>query len=427
MAITLEKISNNSGAYPSGLSFESEAQLDGSERPVVKLGSVTSTNVHTGNEELRVFAAGHVCTQNSTNVPLAGNAVFTGGWQDTLDYSEVIVSVVANVASATDGLVVEWSSAGVTADENDVFTAPAANGKTWSFPCNRRFVRIIYTNGSAAQTTFNMQTLLKRYASKGSSHRLADSLNAQDDAIVTKTLVAGKTTAGGGAIVDVKVNPSGALTVDATVTSNTDGTQKTQITDPDGDVAQVIAGANTGVKGLRVYGGPTDPISDIPVVIQYDHHQVHEGESHEYCYLAASVGLNANLDYRLNVPDGLTPTIRTPHLIMEVVTTAEAEVYLFEDMTFTVGNGGTLQTSYNRNRNSATTPGMTIYLTPTPATTGTNIWIGLTGSGKSVGSGDRANLEWDLKPNANYLFRVTSRAAGNKILVRLLWYEDLGV
>lgn len=32
-----------------------------------------------------------------------------------------------------------------------------------------------------------------------------------------------------------------------------------------GNIAEVIAGAVTGAKGLRVYIGPTDPISDVPV------------------------------------------------------------------------------------------------------------------------------------------------------------------
>jgi hypothetical protein len=326
----------------------------------------------------------------------------------------------------------------VTVDEDDLFSILAAAGKTFSFPCNRRFVRVRYVNGAADQTTFDLQTSLKRYASKGSSHRLADTLSQQDDAIVTKSLVAGKTTAAGGAIVDVKVNPSGALTVESTVVSSTlptgaatsnnqtNANQKTQIVDGSGNVPEVITGAFTGVKGLRVYGGPTDPISDIPVVIQYDHHQLHEGESHEYNYLVTSLGLNANQDFRLNVPAGLAPTTRTPHILFEIISTAEAELYFYEDMTFTTGNGGTLQTSYNRNRNSGNIPATKIYLSPTPATTGTNIWIGLVGAGRSAG-GERANSEWDLKPSADYLFRVTSRAASNKVLVRMEYYEDLGV
>jgi len=224
----------------------------------------------------------------------------------------------------------------------------------------------------------------------------------------------------------VKVGESALPTGAATSANQTNKTQMTQITDGTNQAA-IITGDFTGVKGLRVYGGPTDPISDIPVHIDYGHHQVHEGESHEENILIASLGLNASQDFRLNVPAGLTPTTRTPHVIFEVISTLEAELYLFEDMTFTVGNGGTLQTSYNRNRNSSVVPGMKIYLTPVPATTGTNIWIGLIGSGNRAGGGDRAQTEWDFKPAADYLFRVTSRAASNKILVRILWYEDLGV
>ena len=189
----------------------------------------------------------------------------------------------------------------------------------------------------------------------------------------------------------------------------------------------VVTGPNTGQKGVRVFGGPTDPISDIPVVMEFGHHQVHEGESHEFNYLISSLAINTNQDFRINVPAGLTPTTGTPHLIPEIIGTLEAEIYLYEGMTFNVGNGGTLQTSYNRNRNSATIPGTKIYLSPTPATTGTNIWIGLVGSGVRAGSGDRSITEWDLKPNTDYLLRVTSRANGNKVLVRIIWYEDLGV
>ena len=178
---------------------------------------------------------------------------------------------------------------------------------------------------------------------------------------------------------------------------------------------------------MRVFGGPTDPISAIPVHIPFDHHQVHEGESHEYNYLINSMNSGTSQDFRINVPAGLAATTRAPHMTIEIISTLETETYLYEGMTYDTGNGGTLQASYNRNRSSANVPGMTIYLTPTAATTGTNIWIGLTGSGRSAGTESRAMTEWILKPNTNYLLRITSRAAGDKILVRVLWYEDLGV
>lgn len=192
-----QTINPNSGALPAGVIVETEQQPSGAQRQVVKI------------------APSEISTLNSTSTPLGINEVFTGAWVSTLDFSEVIVSVKTDKASITNGLVVQWSADGVIVDEIDDFTVAVNTGKTWSFPCNRAYVRVVYTNDGVAQTVFSLQTVLRRFASKGSSHRLEDALNFQDDGIVTKSLIAGKTTAAGSSIVDVKVNPSGALTVDA--------------------------------------------------------------------------------------------------------------------------------------------------------------------------------------------------------------------
>lgn len=180
-------------------------------------------------------------------------------------------------------------------------------------------------------------------------------------------------------------------------------------------------------NALNVQIGPGDPISNIPVVIEYDHHQVHEGESYVYSNLISSLSSGSNKDFRINVPSAMTTVDRTAHMIVEVVSTLEAEVYINEDMTYTVGNGGTARTSYNRNRLLAANLAKTIVYEDTiPATTGTNVWIGLTGSAKRAGSSGRSLNELILRPG-DYLIRIISRAAGCKILVRFEWYEDLGV
>lgn len=187
-------------------------------------------------------------------------------------------------------------------------------------------------------------------------------------------------------------------------------------------VVKILLGADGGGNLW-----PTDPISNLPVVIEFDHHQVHEGESHGYSYLIASLASGSSQDFRFNVPATLVGIGQLPHVVIEVISTGETEVYLYEGMTYGAGNGGTLQTTYNRNRSSATAAACTVYLTPTPATTGDNLWIGLTGSGNRTGGGNRSLTEWVLKSNTDYLIRMTSRAAGDKILCRLEWYEDLGV
>lgn len=51
---------------------------------------------------------------------------------------------------------------------------------------------------------------------------LGTQLETTDSGLVTNTIIHGKTTAGGGSYVDVKVTPSGALTVETTTTSVTE-------------------------------------------------------------------------------------------------------------------------------------------------------------------------------------------------------------
>jgi len=214
---------------------------------------------------------------------------------------------------------------------------------------------------------------------------------------------------------------------DTTIRTTNDGAGEVQhiaLSDAAG-MPLVVTGQNTGERGLRVYIGPTDPISDIPVFMQFDHHQVHEGETHIWSVLVASLASGSNKDIRLVVPAGLTPTTQTPHLEYEIITTGEAEVYFYEATTYTAP--GTLVTSINRNRNSIITPAMTIYEDPTVNAVGTLLWLGLTGSGVKAGGGDRGLAEFDLAANQVYTLRVTSRAASNKVVIRLNWYEDLQV
>jgi hypothetical protein len=200
------------------------------------------------------------------------------------------------------------------------------------------------------------------------------------------------------------------------------------ITGADGTGATVEARKQTPTgNAMNVQIGPGDPISNVPVVIEYEHHQVHEGEQHGYSNLTSSLASGSSKDFRINVPAALDTVYEAPHMVFEVITSLEAEAYIYEGMTYTAGNGGTERTSYNRNRLGVPATAATkIFEDPTPATTGTNLWIGLTGSANRAGASGRSLTEWILKPG-DYLFRVTSRANGCKILVRFEWYEDLGV
>lgn len=215
--------------------------------------------------------------------------------------------------------------------------------------------------------------------------------------------------------------PSGTIVKTFTGSDGAEA-QGVVLTDTSGS-SLVVNGANTGAPGVRVYGGPTDPISDIPVYVLMEHHQIHEGETHQYTYGPASLALNANVDLLFTVGN-LTPTTRTPHFVVEADATAEAWLYIYETPTST--SAGTAGTTYNRNRNSATAPASSVQVNPTISVVGTLLSAWIVGSGRN-GGGARESLEWDMAANKTYLIRLTGKAASNDVCVRLMWYEDLGV
>lgn len=153
---------------------------------------------------------------NSTSTPLGSNATFTGSWESTLGAATITMVVFADQDSATDGLVVEWSSDGVNVDEDDKFSIFTNKGKQFSFGPPSHYFRVKYTNGSVAQSTFRLQCILRPFRTKPSSHRLIDNLNDNDDAELIKAIIAAKDPSG--IYINLSADDTGKLNV---VTSQT--------------------------------------------------------------------------------------------------------------------------------------------------------------------------------------------------------------
>jgi hypothetical protein len=132
---------------------------------------------------------GTVDANNNSSTPLGIGATFTGTSTDILQFSGITISVFSDVASATDGLSVQFSADGTNWDHLDTFTIPAGTGKTFSFQPVARFMRVLYTNGGTAQADFRLSVILKTATGKSSSHRIADSISDQDDAEVVKAVL----------------------------------------------------------------------------------------------------------------------------------------------------------------------------------------------------------------------------------------------
>lgn len=173
---------------------------------------------------------------------------------------------------------------------------------------------------------------------------------------------------------------------------------------------------------LNVQIGPGDVISNIPVMIDFDHHQVHEGEYYLAQNIQASLGTNT-VKYGITVPVFADVT-RCPHVVITCdVYNGAALVQMYEGSTFTSGSD---VTANNRNRNSLNVAGMTIKSGVT-STNGTLVKSFYAGAGSRTSGSSRSDAEMVLKSNTVYRVDVVGQVAGTAAVVGFSWYEDLGV
>lgn len=389
-------------------------------------------------------------SSNSSTTPLLANATFTGSVIDLESYGAIGYSVKADKAGASNGLYIEFSQDGLTWDRRIVNDYGSDHvGKIIDLLIRKhdRYARVVFVNGSQAQGTFSLVTTIFK------DYQIADTRGIDhvpvsgDDGLLTVSKIVGKTTAGGGTYVDVKVNPSGALTTESTLTNDIalNGSAVTGENLENGGTNVlgwlsslrkkiglltdlIVSGASTNVKGLRVYTGPTDPISDIPVHIEYSHHQIHEGETYKYVNFGT---LNQSTrDIRISVPT-LTATTRTPHFLFEVVSdNTTCTVSFYEGTTFTSGGTDDSSKILNRNRNSTNAAVTKVYVNGVTALTvnalGTLLDNNYIFTSKAATNAERDMAEWDLKSSTEYLVRIVTTGNGT-VLCKLHWYEDLGV
>lgn len=179
-------------------------------------GDVIAVNA-TAKGELYTAEQDFVSTNNSSTATLGSDGVFTGTAEDIRDYRAITVNVISNVASATNGLSLQWSSDNTNWDHSETYTVAAATGFSVQASCRARYFRVVYTNGGSAQASFRLQTILRRSDISPRKTRLGEVPSLQDPGILTQSVITGETTAGGGALVNVKVSPAGSVQVGGTV------------------------------------------------------------------------------------------------------------------------------------------------------------------------------------------------------------------
>jgi len=174
--------------------------LDGRFQPYGELNPLPTSSVESGYES----------TGNGYEATVAINDVFTGVWEDTLNYNNIIIGISASEDSAVDGLAIQWSHDGTHIDDTDNFTITGGSSKIFTFTPARRFVRVIYTN-DGVESHVDLQTIFKKGGIKASSHRIQDSIVADDDAELVKAVLTGKVPGDG--FVNVAVTTDGNLAI----------------------------------------------------------------------------------------------------------------------------------------------------------------------------------------------------------------------
>lgn len=126
---------------------------------------------------------------DTTNIN--GSASRTSAAIDMQNYGTAIVSVYASHAGS---FTIEWSYSGSGSwrSDVDVYDVSAAVLKTATYGPKRRYMRVVYTNGSTTTTTFELTVDLKTAHTKPSSHKASETFNDSTDLEGVKAVISGK-------------------------------------------------------------------------------------------------------------------------------------------------------------------------------------------------------------------------------------------
>lgn len=168
------------------------------------------------NSSLTTDFSGVVSTGNATTTALGSNASWTGTFEEVKNYACISFTLYADVSSANNGLELQWSGDGTNIDKVEYINVTGGTGKALTFNIRSRYFRVKYTNGASAQSTFRVSTVY-RYTGTGiNNYPINNTITSTSLSTLTRSVIVGESTAGGGSYVNVKVSPSGGLPVDAT-------------------------------------------------------------------------------------------------------------------------------------------------------------------------------------------------------------------
>ncbi len=155
--------------------------------------------------------------------------------------------------------------------------------------------------------------------------------------------------------------------------------------------------------------------------IEHEHHEQHEGCFYFHKGVQAITGASTVVYFMYRTPNAAALT--EIHARAAFAAEDEFTVEIYEGAT--VSADGAALATFNANRNSANTAGLTVFSGPTVTTPGTLIWSTKVGASRTAGYSAVENHEIIAKIDTNYLFKITKIAAGTHYFdYDFYWYEE---
>lgn len=177
--------------------------------------------------------------------------------------------------------------------------------------------------------------------------------------------------------------------------------------------------------------GKLDKTTRAKETIEYEHHEVHAGDSYISDVVDTSMGDGDTLVLAFKTPN----TTKWAHMVVSGWCKTAGHVDIIEAPTWTTGTGSQ-NPIYNRDRNSSNTSVLledttgtftassNMVLNPTGESGGTVIHDFYMGTDKKTGGEiPRGIAEFILKQNTAYIIKLTADAASSAGQIILNWYE----
>ena len=178
---------------------------------------------------------------------------------------------------------------------------------------------------------------------------------------------------------------------------------------------------------VSIFDLQKDGIGKSIVFIDYDHAQVHEGETYKFFTYKTALGAGASYSIYFT-----TNTLKNMHLKNLELWSSGAEAWadIYEALTATT-TGGKSIVAYNCNRKGTSTSGITIKGSATVMTLGgakqlDRIIVGGSSTNQSkLGGNFQPFNEWILAKNTKYGVKITNKGAGtNNVYFSARFYNE---